>query len=442
MSERASVVLALSPLVEQTIQPLLFGDQAAVTVAATVDEPAALERIVLAIPAAEALLLSADLPGLTPALLTRVRSHGLRLIGIATSDIDTGVLRDLAVDTVLTSPIDTAALQTAVRSPAGQNGHAEPRAISAAEPGHDRDQRKRSGAVLAVVGGRRSPGASELAGSLAALASDRWQTILVELDLLGGSLALRLGADAGQGSMLGLLRATGNGEPALRELLERWLVTRPGWPPILLAPPQPQRALIELDLPGATRAALDSLAELYPLVIADVGFLLTRAGEVGSVERCHREALVAADSVILVLGAREAQLDGGLAQLDLLLNELAVPAERLRVVCNGVGGPGAIPQPQLDQTLTAALGERRLTIDALLPWDSRALTKATRSGLPLAAAHQRGAYAQTAKRLLDTVFLPTAPVARGRKQLLPQPTPATAEQPRREDEKVALPWRR
>ena len=184
-----------------------------------------------------------------------------------------------------------------------------------------------------------------------------------------------------------MLRTAGNGEPSLRELVERWLLTRPGWAPILLAPPDPERAASELDQPGVTRAALDALADLYSLVIADVGFLLARAGETGPVERSHREALVGADAVVLVLGAREAQLDPGLAQLDLLINDLGVPTERLRVVCNAVGGPGAIPRQQLEQTLTAALGERRIALDALLPWDARALAKATRTGLPLAAAH-------------------------------------------------------
>ncbi len=177
-----------------------------------------------------------------------------------------------------------------------------------------------------MVGGRGAPGASELACSLAALAARQWQTLLVELDLLGGGLALRLGADPGQGSLLALARATRSGEPALGELLDRWLVTRPGWPPVLLAPPDPAAVIDELDQPGAIRAALDALAHHYPLVVADVGWLLDQPGETGPVERCHREAVLSADAVLLVLGAREAQLDAGLAQLDLLLETLGHPA--------------------------------------------------------------------------------------------------------------------
>ncbi len=200
----------------------------------------------------------------------------------------------------------------------------------------------------------------------------------------------------------------------------------------------------ELDQPGAIRAALDALAEQYPLVIVDAGFLLAQPGALGAVERCHREALVAADAVLLTLGARESQLDAGLAQLDLLLDTLGIPRERIRVVCNGVGGPGAVPRPQLEQTLTIGLRERELAADALIPWDARALAKAVHTGLPLVAAHPRGSYARELGQLLDMLFLPGAPVARGRKRLLALPSRATAEpEPARElgEEEVALPWR-
>ena len=146
----------------------------------------------------------------------------------------------------------------------------------------------------------------------------------------------------------------------------------------------------------------------------------------------------------MTVGAREAQLDAGLAQLDLLLDELEIPQERIRVVCNGVGGPGAIPRVQLEQTLTVGLRERDLAADALVPWDARALSKAVRTGLPLAAAHPRGEYARTLERLLDTLFLPGTAVARSRKRRLAAPARAAAEPARiaeREDEEVVLPWR-
>lgn len=443
MSEqRPAVLLALSPIVEQSVAPLLFGEQAAVRVVASLLELVALERTLHDSGTdAVALLVSADLAGLTPGLLGRARSHGLRVVGIASEDADAALLRELPLDAVLIAPIDGPGLQAAIHTsiPSGNNGTAT------AAPTPRTRGRDRQGTVLAVVGSRGAPGASELAGSLAALASPGWRALLVELDLLGdGGLALRLGCDPAQGSLLALLRATATGEPALGELVGRWLVSRSGWPPVLLAPADPGQVIAELDQPGAIRTGLEALADAYPLVVADIGFLLSLPGGVGAVGRCHREALLAADAVVLTVGAHEAQLDAGLAQLDLLLDELDIPRERIRVVCNGVGGPGAIPRLQLEQTLTIGLRERELAADALIPWDARALSKAVRTGLPLATAHPHGGYARTLRRLLDTLFLPGTPVARNRKRLLSSPARTAAEPEQsfeREDEEVVLPWR-
>lgn len=442
---KPAVVLALSPLIEQQTASLLFGQDAAVTVAASIVELAALERTLADNPhCAEALLVSWDLPDLSASLLNRARSHGLRLVGIAADEQDATSLRELPLDSILTLPIDPSALQTAVHARDGSKRNTDP--VREPEPGRSRErERARTGTVLAVIGSRGAPGASELACSLAALAASNWKTLLVELDLLGNAgLALRLGTDASQGSLLALLRATRAGEPALSELLERWLIDRDGWPPVLLAPPQPEQLIEELEQPGTIRSGLDALATRYPLIVVDVGSLLNQPGSLGPVERCHREALVSADAVLLVFGAREAQLDAGLAQLDLLLDQLGIPRERVRVVCNGVGGPGAIPRQQLEQTLTIGLRERELAADALIPWDARALAKAVRTGLPLAAAHPRGSYARTLARLLETLFLPGLPVARGRKRLLTLPaagtaTPQPVEEPA--EEEVVLPWR-
>ena len=445
---RPRVLLALSPLVEQQIASLLFGGQAGVIVTASLVELNALERtLAQAEGRAEALLVSADLPDVSASLLSRARTQGLRLVGIAGDDDDAALLRALPLDTILTAPIDAAVLQAAARRQVtgSGNGHLVSAADSASLGARGRE---REGTVVAVVGSRGAPGASELACSLAALAARQWQVLLVELDLLGGAgLALRLGSDPAHGSLVALLRATRSGEAALGELLERWLVSRAGWPSVLLAPAQPAQVIAEFDRPGAIHAGLEALAAHYPLLVVDVGSLLQQPGLLGPVERCHREALLAADAVLLSLGARETQLDAGLAQLDLLLDTLGIARERIRVVCNGVGGPGAIPRAQLEQTLTIGLRERELAADALIPWDARALRKAVRTGLPLAAAHPRGGYARTLARLLDSLFLPGSPVARRRKQLLTLPSRATVEpepveeRGEAEEEEVVLPWR-
>jgi len=168
-------------------------------------------------------------------------------------------------------------------------------------------------------------------------------------------------------------------------------------------------------------------------VIADVGFLLFEGEDAGLACRVHREAVVAADAVLLIVGAREEQLRAGLDQLDSLL-ALGIPPERLRIALNGVGGSGATARVQLERLIQGELAERRFALDAVLPWDGRALARAQRTGVPLARARRRGAYARALARLLDELFLPVAPTPRDRKLPLVPPR-ADRQQP----EKVAVP---
>ena len=68
----------------------------------------------------------------------------------------------------------------------------------------DREQGRRAPAVLCLL----------------ALAGERLDGVLVDLDALGGGFDLRLGVDPRQGSLLGLARAVASGDGALGELLE------------------------------------------------------------------------------------------------------------------------------------------------------------------------------------------------------------------------------
>jgi Flp pilus assembly CpaE family ATPase len=423
--QRPAVVLALTPVAERAIEPLLFGPQAVVEPRGSVGEADELEHEVG--PHIEALLLSPDLSGLTPAHCERARARGARIVGIALDDHDRHALAALAVDGTVEATADAETLRRALRS-TPIIVTAEPAAGASGPQRHD-------GSVVAVIGSKGAPGASECAASLTALAATRWQALLVELDALGGALDLRLAADAHQGSLLGVARAAEAGDGALRELLERWLATKNGWPPVLLGPAALAQALPELARPGAVAKALNALATVSPLSVLDVGFQLEEGDEVGPAARIHREALVSADAVLLVLGAREDQLRAGLTQLELLLDRLGTKSERLRVLANGLGGPGAIPTAELTETLAQRLAERGLALDAALPWDGRALAKATRAGLPLAIAHPRGRYARTLTRLLEQLFLPVAPEPRERKRMLIPPAP------KEQREEVALPWR-
>jgi Flp pilus assembly CpaE family ATPase len=261
---------------------------------------------------------------------------------------------------------------------------------------------------------------------------------LVELDALGGDLDLRIGADPQRGSLLGVLRAT-ESDQGLDELLERWLCRAQGWLPTLVGPPD-ARAHDERASAGAITGALHALAGRFPVVVCDVGFQIEGGDIAGA--HMHREAVVSASAVVVVLGAREGQLRHGLDQLDTLVGDLGVAPERTRVIVNGIGVPGAPPRAQIENAITDRLADRGLAVDAWLPWDRRAARRAVRAGAPLAVARPRGGYARAVGGLVDDLFLPARPTPRGRKRRLPSPSlhlPRRAA--RRRDEEVSLPWR-
>jgi Flp pilus assembly CpaE family ATPase len=447
--ERLPVVLALTPVAERAVEHLLFGRAAVLEPRASAAEADELEPEVVAANA-DAVLLSPDLSGLTAAHCASARSCGARVVGLALDAGQRQELLALGVDEVVEPAASVEAVLAALRGRARDERETVDGSDTGEAAARDRPaERPRTapsdaaeGNVLAVIGSKGAPGASECAASLAALATEHWRCLLVELDALGGGLDLRLGADPRQGSLLGLSRAVRCGDGALGELLERWVTMREGWPPLLLSPPEPEHSLEELAEPGAVAAALRALSCAYPLVVADLGFLLSEGDEAGPACRLHREAVVTADAVLLVLGARDEQLRAGLAQLDALL-ELGIAPERLRVAVNGIGGPGAAARSALEQILPRQLAERRFALDAWLPWDGRALARARRTGLPLARARRRGGYARALARLLAELFLPVVPAPRARKlRLIPPPTEAAEHvQLAEEEEEVALPWR-
>jgi Flp pilus assembly CpaE family ATPase len=432
-SEPPRVVLALTPLAERAIEPWLFGEQAAVTPIASIAEADEVDRSITAA-GADALLISPGLSGLTSAHLERVRAHGLRLVGIALDAHERDELTKLGVDAVVSADASVDTLLNATDD--DQPPAVTPR--NEARSSNESDEPR--GTVLAVIGTKGAPGTSECAASLAALAGDRWPTLLIELDLLGGGIDVRIGASARTGSVVGLVRAAQSDAAPLGELIERWVVTASGWPPVLLGPSDPDKALDELARPGALATTLRALRASMPLTICDVGSLLGSGDDLARLARVHREALVTADTVLLIMGARDEHLRVGLAQLGRLLDTLGISAERLRIVVNGIDGPGAAGERQLNATLVPRLAERGLSADAWLAWDQRALDRARRKGLPLAAARRRGRYARVLEHLLDELFLPTAPAARRRKRRLTAPvTSPTARQC--EGEEVAIPWR-
>lgn len=429
--ERPAVVLGLTPIAERAIEPLLYGERAVLERVDSVAEADELVRLAGASPA-RTVLLSPGLSGLTTSHCERLRAAGHHLIGVALDEHDKHALQRLSVETIVSHDVAPQELLARLREQPGAPRQAPaPRVAQNAEKDHA------GGVVMAVVGCKSAPGSSECAASLATLAASRWPALLVELDLLGGGLDVRIGAGSHEGSLLGLVRAAAGGEP-IDELLDRWVVSAPGWPPVLLAPHDSSEALPELAQPGAIAGALDALRARAPFTICDVGFLLSGGEEVSPPARVHREALVCADVVLLVLGARETQQRAGYQQLRLLLDSLAIPPQRLRIAVNGIGAPGAASAAALKDALAARLAEHELAPDAWLSWDARAASLAHRKGRSLAAARPRGRYAKAIAGLLDEMFLEHGTV-RARRHRLTVPVVRRAE---REQEEVALPWQR
>lgn len=410
---RPRVVLALTPIAERAIEHLLFGAEAPVELIGSAAEADELDRLAAdASIDADAILISPQLPGLSTGHCARLRATDLRILGLALDDHDRERLAHLGADATIGIDASPEQLRTSARAGAADSG------ASRRTSGTDRRDRDHGRAVLAVVGSKGAPGTTECAASLAALLSDRWPVLLLECDALGGDLDVRIGADPDDGSTLALVRALqADRADELDDLLARWTVAGRGWPAVLLGPPPGSGSATELARPGAIARALDALASRWPAVVCDVGFTLDERHDAAA--RIHREALVHADAVLLVIGGRDAQLRHGLVQLDALLDDLAIGRERLRVAVNGLGAPGTSDRATVEQTIVAALAERRLTADAWLEWDARGLRRAQRLALPLARAHPRSAYARVLGRLLDTLFVPPVePVASARKQPL------------------------
>lgn len=429
MSERPRVVLALSPIAERQIESLLFDQDPPLELLSSVAVADELAREVQQ-RTPEAVLLSPELSGLTQGHCERVRATGTRLVGLALDQHERDMLDALGVDATITAGVSREELLSAV-GPRSRESHDAPAVTVASPLPVRREHAEGRGSVVAVLGVRGAPGASELAASLSELSARQWATVLVEVDALGGSLAARLGVDPGEGSIMGLIRAIQAGESGLRELVERWLIQPDGWPLVLLGPSDP-RTIGELAKPGVVTAALDALASLYPVVVCDVSFLLTDGAQ--QPVHLHREALINADAVLLVLGPRESQLHAGLRQLDLLVDVLGVPAERVRIIVGRVGEPSSADKRAITNTIAAHLADRGLAVDAWLPWDARGAKRAEQQGRPIALARHHGAYARTVRSLLDELFVNTtaAPKAKRRKHRLPAPVQATGARERDE----------
>ena len=435
MSGGGRIVLGLTPAEEEAIEEALWSGGLRV-LASAADAGELLELVASSRP--ELVLVSAELPGLDAALLARLRSLGPRLAGLALDERAEALLGRLELDRVLRPPIEAARLLELLGAPGAES---EPAAAQSAQVPR-RAPAERPGNVVAVLGSKGSPGSSELAASFAALVARAHDVLLGELDGDGGGLALRLGVDPRQGSLLAPARALAGGAADARELLPRWVVGGVrGWPAVIVGPPDPGRDLVEIALPELAERLIGLLTASFPLVVLDVGHRLSGgAGDLAAA--LHREAALGADVVLLALGARPDQLHVGLAQLDLLLGELGLPPEALRVAVNGQAGARSPREADAAGAITDELAARGLTVDAWIPFDERGLRAALRRGAPRATAAPRGPYARALGGLVSAILLPNLPRTAARKRRLRPGAVAGRAAATAGSEEVVLPWRR
>jgi MinD-like ATPase involved in chromosome partitioning or flagellar assembly len=433
------VVLGLAPLEEEAIEEALYGGE--LHVLASGADAAEVVRLAAA-RAPDLVLISAGLPGLDRALVERLRAIGPRLAGVALDEQAHRSLRRVGIDPVVGAPLELGALRAVAY---GLNQAGEATASSAptgpvAVPEWEGDAYGAPGSTVAVVGTRGAPGASELAASFAALVGRVHDVILADFDGDGGELALRFGVDVREGSLVALVRALGENESDLPALLPHWVsAASGGWPAVLPGLVDAQLELRDHASPELGGRLVRLLAQYAQLLVCDVGHRL-RGGDGGDrALELHRSAVASADMVIVVVGARADQLRAGVRQIDLLLGDLGVAAESLRVVVNGQPG---IRHPSAESSyrpFALALAGRGLVVDAVLPYDSRAHRAARRRSLPMALATSRGRYGRVVESLVGALLLPTLPQPAARKRRLrisgvrrggPQVI-----------EEVALPWR-
>jgi hypothetical protein len=266
--------------------------------------------------------------------------------------------------------------------------------------------------------------------------------LLADFDGDGGELGLRFGIETGEGSLLALVRAFAGREHDLTGLLPHWTRNPSrGWPAVL-----PGLADAQTELEGHVVSELgaglvDLLARSTALLVCDVGHRLRGGEGTDRAVQLHRAVVQAADAVIVVIGTHPDQLRAGDRQLDLLLHEFAVAPQALRVVVNG---QPAVQQPPIEASyrpFLAALSNRDLAVDAVLPYDLRARRAARRRAVPMALAAPRSGYARGVRALAGALLLPTLPRPAARKRRLPLHGARGGGQPAAIEE-VALPWRR
>lgn len=369
---------------------------------------------------------------LTAGLLAACDDAGVRLVAVASGDVERRNARDLGLHEVIDASADWAELEAALTAgirtaTTGETGEARgrdrgtlgrsgrPASGSDEVPGGSdriRSSGARRGTVIAVWGPAGAPGRTTIAIAIAAeLAAEGLSVALADADTHSGSVAPALGLLDEAPGFAAACRLAGTDSLTTEELervAERfrsphgnfWVLTGLGRP----------RRWPELSAERVV-ATIEACRDWVDVTVLDTGFSLENDEEISSDLFAPRRnaatisALREADHVVAVGSGDPVGLSRFLrAHVDLL--EL-VDAERVTTVVNKIRGSaiGLNPATQVEQTLRRFGG---ITSPVLVPHDQAALDAAVLSGKTLRDVAAKSAARVAISRLVSSRLLPLA----------------------------------
>lgn len=264
-----------------------------------------------------------------------------------------------------------------------------------------------AGQVITVFSTKGGVGKSLLAANLAAAlaARTRLQVAAVDLDLEFGVLASLLGARP-VATWVDLCRVPG---PLTADHLEKVLARPiPHLPLRLLAAPPAPYLAAEVDGEGRSDPGRNYVAEVLDLLRLRFDYVVVDTG-LGFRESILT-ALDKADRTLLVTVPEVPALQNTAKALEVLLERLEYPRDRVELVLNRVGAEGSLAPADVGKVLAHPVAHT-------LPYDPAAAAWAANAGQPLALRRARSplgdAVAALAQRLLGGHDrpVPAAPAA-------------------------------
>lgn len=350
----------------------------------------------------DVILAGAGRATLSAELLRTSDSRGIRVIALASTDLDRHHARSLGIHEVLDAGAPWSEIDPFVRGSAVVGSRSD-------EPERSRPL---GGRVVAVWGPAGAPGRTTLSINVAAeLAARGREVVLVDADTYGGAIAPSLGLLDEAPGFASACRLAGSGSLDRAEL-ERIapVYSAAGAPFRVLTGIPTSRRWPELA-PDRIDKAIDVLRTLATDIVVDVGFNLEADDELSSdLFSPRRNAATAAslrlaDDVVAVGLADPIGLARFLrAHVDLLDT---VSTSRVHVVINRVRGSalGIDAAGQVRQSLRRFAGIDSAT---LMPHDQRASDAAILLGRTLREAAPRSGLRAGIRAFVDTVLLPIA----------------------------------